>query len=144
IIEIARLVPGTVSKGHHFLVRNLLQRVGLHNSALGQVRELVVGPQDGPGLDWKHKLLADRYIHLYGAASGQWTDVPHIECVAVGVCVAVLAVKCEFDSGVRAHGSVDRVQPKAEILKRRSLQYGKIQTSRKTIVAEVAALERRP
>ena len=89
-------------------------------------------------------LLADRYIHLYGAASGQWTDVPQIECVAVGVCVAVVAIKCEFDPGVCTHGSVDRFQPKAEILKRRRLQQGEIQIFRKTIVAEVAAFERRP
>ena len=42
------------------------------------------------------------------------------------------------------HGSVDRFQPKADVLKRRWLQQGEIQIFRKTIVAEVAALERRP
>jgi hypothetical protein len=58
--------------------------------------------------------------------------------------VAVLAVERELNPGGFVHARINRLQAEAQILKGPWLQEREIKVFRKTIVAEVAALERRP
>jgi len=69
IIGVAWFIPGAVREGHYLLSRDFRKRVNQHDSAVRQVRELFVGPQDRPGIEWKYEVLADRDIHFQAAAS---------------------------------------------------------------------------
>lgn len=143
VVKIAWLVPGAIRQSHDFLARGFCKRIDLHDSTSRQVGKLLVGLNHWPGFQRKDQLFANRDIHLYAAARRQRSDVPQIKCVAVGVRVAVLAVERELNPGGLAHARIHRLQPKAQILKGRWLQQREIKVFRKTVVAEVAALERR-
>ena len=142
VVKVPRLVACPVLECNHFLGCNFVQAVCSDWPAFWYILKFRIGAQNGKVFNRKVENFRDGYIHLDGVRCRQRSLIAEIEGVAVDVGLAILAFKSELNAGGLSHQFVHFFEPFTDLRECDLPCKREVQVLGKTIVPEVAALER--